>query len=58
MVYIKAVSKFLIIKEFFGFLKSNKKWWLAPIVIVLLLLGIVIFFGQSSVIMPFIYTVF
>ncbi|MDD5669816.1 MAG: DUF5989 family protein [Candidatus Omnitrophica bacterium] len=52
------MSKFLIIREFFGFLKSNKKWWLAPIVIVLLLLGIVIFFGQSSVIMPFIYTVF
>ena len=47
-----------ILKEFWDFLKTRKKWWLAPIIIMLLLLGVLIFFTQGSAIAPFIYTLF
>lgn len=40
------------------FMKERKKYWLAPIIFVLLLLGVLIVFGGSSSIAPFIYTVF
>ena len=52
------MGKFAILKEFWDFLKVNKKWWLLPIVIMLLLLGVLIFFTQSSAVAPFIYTLF
>ncbi|MFA6357975.1 MAG: DUF5989 family protein [Candidatus Omnitrophota bacterium] len=47
-----------ILKEFWDFLKTRKKWWLTPIIIMLLLLGMLIFFTQSSTVAPFIYTLF
>lgn len=40
------------------FIRKYKKWWVMPIVILLLLFGILIVFGQSSVLAPFIYTLF
>ncbi len=40
------------------FMKERKKFWLAPIVLVLLVLGLLIVFGGSSAIAPFIYTLF
>jgi len=52
------MGKLSILKEFWDFLKVNKKWWLLPIVIMLLLLGVLIFFTQSSAVAPFIYTLF
>ena len=52
------MSKLSIIKEFWQFLKGNKKWWLAPILIMLVLLGVLIIFAQSSAVAPFIYTLF
>lgn len=52
------MGKLSIIKEFWGFLKVRKKWWLAPIVVLLLVLGALIVFAQSSVLSPFIYTLF
>tara|TARA_Y100000310_G_C20510922_1_gene728795 strand:+ start:185 stop:346 length:162 start_codon:yes stop_codon:yes gene_type:complete len=44
--------------EFWAFLKERKAWWLTPIIIMLLLVGILIIFGQSSAISPFIYALF
>ena len=52
------MSKFRIVREFFEFLRTEKKYWLAPIVIVFLLLGLLIVFSQSSAVAPFIYTLF
>lgn len=52
------MGKLLIIKEFFEFLRVNKKWWLMPIVFVFLLLGALIIFVQGSAIAPFVYTLF
>lgn len=52
------MSKISIIKEFFIFLKSTKKWWLLPIMIFLILFGIFVIFVEGSAIAPFIYTLF
>ena len=46
-----------LMREFFDFLRHNKKWWLTPIILVLLLVGLIIVFG-GSVAAPFIYTLF
>ncbi|MEI6155280.1 MAG: DUF5989 family protein [Deltaproteobacteria bacterium] len=47
-----------ILKEFWGFLKTRKKWWLLPIIIMLVLLGLLIVLTEGSAIAPFIYTLF
>jgi len=44
--------------DLWKFMLVRKKFWLAPIIIVLLLLGLLIVFGGSSAIAPFIYTLF
>jgi uncharacterized membrane protein YjdF len=47
-----------VFREFFSFLKHEKKFWLAPIIIVLVLFGLLLVFAQSSAVAPFIYTLF
>ncbi len=44
--------------EFWVFLKSRKKLWLVPIMLMMLLIGLLLVFAQSSVVAPFIYTLF
>jgi len=46
------------IKDIWQFLKERKKFWLIPMIIILLLVGILIVFGGSSSIAPFVYTLF
>ena len=46
------------LKDLWLFIKERKKIWLAPIIVVLLLLGVLIVFGGSSAMAPFIYTLF
>lgn len=46
------------IKDLWQFLKERKKFWLAPMIVLLLILGILIVFGGSSAVAPFIYTLF
>lgn len=46
------------LKDLWFFLKERKKIWLAPVIIVLLILGLLIVFGGSSAVAPFIYTLF
>ena len=45
-------------KEFWLFLKKEKKWWLVPMIVMLLLLGALIVFAEGSAIGPFLYTLF
>ena len=52
------MSKISILKEFWDFLKTRKKWWLTPIVLFLLLLGALIVLTEGSALAPFIYTLF
>ena len=47
-----------LIREFWFFLKEQKKFWLFPIVVVLLLFGALLIFAQSSALAPFIYSMF
>jgi hypothetical protein len=52
------MAKQSIIKEFFLFIKQEKKWWLVPLITVLLLVGALIVFAGSSPLAPFIYPLF
>jgi hypothetical protein len=46
-----------LLKEFWDFLRFNKKWWLLPILITLLLLGLLMVLSGTAA-APFIYTLF
>jgi hypothetical protein len=47
-----------IVRELWAYMKVRRKWWLLPIIVVLLLVGALLVFAQSSVLAPFIYTIF
>lgn len=44
--------------ELWMFLKARKKLWLLPIILLMLLVGGLLIFAESSVLAPFIYTLF
>ncbi|MEC7911441.1 MAG: DUF5989 family protein [Pseudomonadota bacterium] len=46
------------LKELWVFLKYRKKLWLGPVIFILFIIGSLLIFAQSSVIAPFIYTIF
>jgi hypothetical protein len=52
------MSRLRVVREFWSFLKHEKKYWLAPIVMVLVLFGLLLVFAQGSAVAPFIYTLF
>jgi hypothetical protein len=52
------MGKGRVLREFWDFLKQEKKYWLVPIVVVFLLFGLLLVFSQSSAVAPFIYTLF
>jgi len=47
-----------LLGEIWHFLKERKVWWLTPIIIFIVLVGMLIVFGQSSAISPFVYALF
>ena len=51
-------GKMEAIKDLWLFMKERKKYWLSPIIIALLIVGILIVFGGSSAVAPFIYSLF
>jgi hypothetical protein len=46
---------FQLIKEFFLFLRQEKKWWLLPLVVTLLVLGLLLIFGSTPFLAPLMY---
>ncbi len=46
------------IGELWEFLKERKKLWLMPIIVVMVALGGLLVLAQSSIVAPFIYTLF
>lgn len=44
--------------ELWAFMRVRKKWWLLPLILVMMLVGAIMIFAQTSVLAPFIYTVF
>ena len=49
------MAKQSLVKEFFLFVKHEKKWWLIPLLTVLILVGGLVVFAKSSAIGAFIY---
>jgi hypothetical protein len=54
---LAETSEVGFLREFFDFLRENKKWWLIPIVVVLVLLGLLMLAGGTGA-APFIYSLF
>lgn len=52
------MAKMSLVKEFFLFIKHEKKWWLVPLVVVLLIVGLLLVFASTSPLAPFIYPLF
>ncbi len=52
------VNRMGIAGELLAFFWQHKWWWLMPMILALLLVGALVIFAQSSVIAPFIYTLF
>ncbi len=52
------MSKFGLLREFWYFLMTRKKWWLTPIILVFLLIGFLFFITSGSTVTPFIYALF
>jgi hypothetical protein len=46
-----------LLREFWDFLRTNKKWWLSPLILVLLAVAILLAIGATGA-APFIYTLF
>ena len=47
-----------ILKEFWHFARTQKKLWLFPVMAFLVILSVFILFAESSVLAPFIYSLF
>lgn len=45
------------LREFWLFLRENKKWWLTPLLVILLAFGVLVVLGGTAI-APFIYTLF
>lgn len=52
------MSKLRIVREFWDFLRTRKRFWLAPILVVLLLLSVLIVLASGKAIAAFIYPLF
>jgi len=52
------MSKGRILRELWDFLRQEKKFWLLPVIVILALFGLLLVFAQTSVVAPFIYTLF
>ena len=49
---------FDLLREFWLFLRENKKFWLLPMILVLLIMGTLLVLAQTSALAPFIYSIF
>ena len=59
MAFFKSVGvRFGIAGELLQLLWAERLWWMIPLAVLLLLLSGLIILAQSSVIAPFIYTLF
>ena len=59
MQFLKSLAvRFGIAGELIQLLWEERLWWMIPLAVLLLALSVVIMLAQSSVIGPFIYTLF
>ncbi|MBI2587714.1 hypothetical protein HYW30_00210 [Candidatus Azambacteria bacterium] len=53
-----ANEKVELLREVWHYMRERKRWWLGPLIFLLVLIGILLVFAETSVIAPFIYTIF
>ncbi len=46
------------LRDLWLFMKERKKYWLIPMIVILLIIGVLVVFGGSSAMAPFIYSIF
>ena len=50
------MAKHSLIREFFDFIRQEKKYWMIPLLIILLAIGgLLVFASSSPILAPFIY---
>ncbi|MBN1940993.1 MAG: hypothetical protein JW772_02310 [Candidatus Diapherotrites archaeon] len=47
-----------LVKDMARFFWKRRVWWLLPIILFLGIIAVLVIFGQSSVISPFVYSLF
>ncbi len=52
------MAKTSLMGEMWAFMRVRKKFWLVPLMVTLLTVSLLIAFAQSSVLAPFIYSIF
>lgn len=52
------MSRLILFKHSWDYLKMRKRFWLLPIIIMMLLLGLLLVFTEGSALSPFIYVLF
>jgi len=57
-IFKKFKSVIALLKEFWAFMRIEKKWWLGPLLAVLILMGLLIVLTEGSALAPFIYALF
>jgi hypothetical protein len=57
-IFRNIKSMFALLKEFWAFMRVQKKWWLAPLIVILVLVGTLIILVEGSALAPFIYALF
>jgi len=58
MTIKEYTQRLQIVKELWLFARTEKKLWLFPVMALLVLLSLFILFAESSVLAPFIYSLF
>lgn len=52
------MAKIELLRELWDFMRIRKRYWLAPVIIILVLFGFILVLTESSVVAPFVYTLF
>jgi len=52
------MSRLSVLKEFWRFVRARKRYWLIPVIVILVGLGVLLVLAETTVLAPFIYTLF
>jgi drug/metabolite transporter superfamily protein YnfA len=52
------MAKVRVFREYWIYLRQEKRYWVAPVIIMLALFGLLFVFAQTSAVAPLIYTLF
>lgn len=52
------MSRLVLARDMWEYLRERKKYWLLPIIVFLFLLGLLIVFTEGTALSPFIYILF